>query len=199
MPTKQMNEVLKVLDWIKENIQLTKMGAKEHGARAGERTPGEVLKTKRTNYVNTCIDLTMATVVLLREKGFEPVIVAQERVHNVTKRPIVHFMIELPINREVHNIDFKQGKVVVLKKGPVDPKTATRQKHLALHRFPTTGFLRQTKPFEFMGFSKVERIQSVFSHVSHADVVALVKSMEKADRTKLFNRVKNTNKRVVRG
>jgi hypothetical protein len=193
-----MQGVLETLEWVKDNILLVKEDAKKHGASFGERTPGEVLKSKQTNYINTCVDLTMATAVLLREKGLRPVIVAQERVHGVTKKPVVHFMLEVIINREVHTIDYKRGKVAVIYKGHANPKKAGSQKHLAFHRFETKSLSRGTRPFDFFGFSNMSKIHTVFPHCSEKNIAALTKVMERANKTNLFKRVKNANKRVVR-
>ena len=193
-----MQNVIETLEWVKDNIHLVKVDPKEHGASFFERTPGEVLKSKQTNYINTCIDLTMATAILLKEKGFRPVIVAQERVHGVTKMPVVYLMIEVPINRCVHTIDYRRGKVAEIYKGRVDPKRASSQKHLALHRFSTDGLTRKTKPHTLFGFAGVFEVHNVFTHCSAKGAAELVKVMERANRTNLFKRVKNVNKRVLR-
>ncbi len=197
MPTTEMKKFLETIDWIKDNIQLVRNDATHFGKTFGTRSPGEVLRSKQTNYLNTCLDLTMATIHLLKEKGFKPVLVAQEGIYNTTKKPVVHFMIEVEIDRELYSVDYKRGKIVDIYKGPVRKESAAR-KHIAFQRFDTTKLEKNMIPFEFFGVRDMSEIHKVLPNCTKEGILALTTMMEKANKTRLFNRVKNTNKRINR-
>lgn len=94
---------------------------KNYEARYGKRSANEIILSRQTNYMNPCLDWTMATITMLKERGFETVLVAEEKIGEHTKAPFLHFAIEIKNKNKIYTIDFQTRKTLVYYSGKYNP------------------------------------------------------------------------------
>jgi len=185
MPEQNLKTVQEQIKWIQNNIELTRWNPKDY-SKFGTRPIGQILESGHTNYMNSCMELTSALAYKLKEAGFEITLVVQEHVGGHTRKPTLHFAIELKADGKIYAVEFRTNKNAIIHSGKFDPKKARPElEHLQLTRCKIGRLTQLTTPLQMIGVPNWEKIGSKFKHVTFKHLRASERAMTHADSPKL--------------
>ena len=195
----QKTAIYRIIRGVQQQMQLVRWPPEKYGRLYGKRSVEQIIKEKNTNYMNPCLDLTMVTIHLLREHGFNPTCIAQELIGEHTGKPTLHFAIEVPVAEKTYTIDFPRSKTANFYEGAFDHmKSFPHLMPIEVHRLPTDHFTIKTKPFHFFGVARLRRIGARFKRVKYAHIRKAFTAMSKADHPELHATVRARPTRIVR-
>ncbi len=180
-------KILSSARWIQQNIRLIRWNAREFEQLFGARSARDVLMSGETNYLNACLDQTMAFIQLVKKKGYNPHLVVDENVSRHTQEPTLHFAIEIPLKEKTLTVDFESSTKLVYYDGKYDPTKATHpRKSLQIQRFPTRGLHYRTTLNQFLGVEGTRTLYKRFPYVSPGAAHAVFKRMGERDTAARF-------------
>lgn len=190
-----IESAIKIAQTVAESINLVSYDPKDYYTKYAQRSPKEILKSKKTNYSGNCLDLTFTTIALLRQAGFNPNLVIEKRIHPRGNFPTVHFAIELVINKEKYTIDFQSKRNLIYYKGKfntlkIDPK----MKVLEVKRMRTNKINLNTTPLEFFGATNLTQI----AKKTGVDTKKIFENLKKERDQRIFKRLKRTKPKIKR-
>ncbi|MBN2127788.1 MAG: hypothetical protein JW703_05400 [Candidatus Diapherotrites archaeon] len=186
----ELQKALQIVQKIQKEINLVRWTPEQYHKFYGKRTINEILESKEVNYMNPCADLTFATTILLNEAGFKTKIIADELIAKHTKKPMLHFAIEIQIKGNPHTIEFQASKKVLVYKGKYSHEVSMpKLTHLKVHEFDSTKLKRTDSILTFTGIKTMGKLKDVFSSFRAKHLKASFEAMQKSDNIKLFNAV----------
>ena len=168
MPNKtEQEKALQIVKWVQDNIKLAQIDFNTYTARFNTRTTNDVLSQKTVSYLASCLELTAATIHLLRNKGLDPVMIAHEIENKHTKKPTLHFALEVVLDGKLNTIEFKTGKNVSIYAGAYSPsKSMPKSKSLAVTRFPANQCDPKRPIINIFGVNSHHEFGQTFKHVT---------------------------------
>jgi hypothetical protein len=186
----ELQKAIEIIKKIQKEIKLVKWTPEQYQKFYGKRTINEILKSKEVNYMNPCADLTFATTVLLNEAKIKTKIIVDELIGEYTKKPTLHFAIEIQIKGQNYTIDFKRSKNVLIYKGKYSHnQSIPNLKHLKTHEFDSTKLKRENTQLSFFGLKTTKQIETVFSSFNAKYLKSVFEAMKKSDTPLLFRLV----------
>jgi hypothetical protein len=116
--TREKAVVENIALWCVKNIKLANWSAGEYEKNFGTRTPRQIISSKESGFVGSCLDMTLAANVLLREAGLDTKLVVAEIDDKRLGLRRLHFAMEFAIEGAKHHLDFMNYSRVFFAKGP---------------------------------------------------------------------------------
>lgn len=191
-------EILITIRRVQQQMQLVRWPPALYGRTYGKRSVEQILRSKSTNYMNPCLDLTIVLLHYLREKKYKPTLIVEELISEHTGKPTLHFALEIPVGEKVFTVDFPRSKTANFYEGKYDHlKAYPHLLAIAQHEVPTETFTPKTKPFRLVGVSSLRQIGKRFQRVRYAHIRKAYEMMRRADRPELLNAVRARPLRTV--
>ena len=158
-----------IVTWADINIRRIAWTNEEILQKFGKRSASQILSEGHTCYMNPCLDLTLATIPLVKARGFEPILVVEELIHPVTHQPAVHFAIE------AGNLylDYSGSNRVIIGEGKY--QNARKSKSLSLRRFDGKTILPSEDICQIMGINSLYNDSGTERYSFHENIQRLIR------------------------
>jgi hypothetical protein len=146
------------------------------------RPVGEILKSKKINYMGSCLDLTSVLIQRLLEQGINSTLIVHELISEHTRKPVFHFALELHVPDGNITIDFKTGKVALWYNGQYNARRSIPHLiSLKINRFEINSLDTAKSLLQNVGIEKPAAYERLFMHVRYCNLIQASRKIIKDD------------------
>ena len=107
----------KLVSWIDARVKMKHWSNEEIVAKFTKRDAKTILIDGDIGFMNSCSDLTLVALALLKKNGFKPILVVEKLKQKKYDFVRMHFVLEFFDKDVLYFLEFIQGNQVLLRKG----------------------------------------------------------------------------------